>query len=171
MFRKNKLENIKLGNNDNYDNGNNKNNKTKISRKNLFKNFEINNIKYDPNKIIVELIKEISTKERQIAAKIQELQKCKDCLINNKKLTDDINKEQDKISNEYSLEKQIRSMSPILYDTTNIMNKLHLLIVKIHNFECNNSCDSHIDYLNEINLDRAELKSLKESLETLKVNQ
>ena len=58
MKKKNNVENNKFGKNDNMDFGSNKNNKIKE----VVKNSEINNINYNPNDVIVNLVEKIACK-------------------------------------------------------------------------------------------------------------
>lgn len=174
MLKNNKktgvIENSKIGKNDNYDIGDNKNNKSKNIDKNSLKNVKINsdNIDYNPNYVYVELIKDIAKLERNITKRVFEFKKCPDCLQKITKAYEKSVNEKNKILKEYDMEKQFMSGNFIIRDPRNIINKLDNDISDIVNVKKNISCDKHSSDWLEINLDRIELDSLKESLKQFK---
>lgn len=166
MFRKNNFEKNNIGKNNNTDHGNNKNNQIR-QKLNNSNNSEVNNFNYNPNQVIVELIKEISLKEREIGNKVLVLKKCKNCSSKVNNLINKINEQIKAINEEYDYEKQLLSLSPIICNTEPLINNLNNEKVKIENFYIV-SCEKHEKLFNEIKLDRIEVNSLKESLEILK---
>lgn len=166
MFRKNNFEKNNIGKNNNTDHGNNKNNKIR-QKLNNSNNSEVNNFNYNPNQVIVELIKEISLKEREIGNKVLVLKKCKNCSSKVNNLINKINEQIKAINEEYDYEKQLLSLSPIICNTEPLINNLNNEKVKIENFYIV-SCEKHEKLFNEIQLDRIGINSLKESLEILK---
>ncbi len=167
MFRKNNFEKNNIGKNNNSDYGSNKNNKLK-QKFNNSNNSEINNFNYNPNQVIVELIREIGLKEREIENKVLELKKCENCSFKINELINQIDNQLNTLSKEYDYEKQIyNSLSPIIYNVDPLKNALYNKKNEIKNFYVI-SCKKHEKLFNEIKLDRTEVNSFKKSLEILK---
>lgn len=163
MFSKKKYnaENNKVGKNDNVDVGNNKNNKSKK----INKHWEINTINYDPNQVIVSLIKEIAKKEIKIHKKIRVLKKCKECKKIINKVISNIDNSIEKLSEKYDLEKQWLSFKPIIKDVSPLIKDLYKLKESVYDFCIHElCCKKHQSLYETIELERIELKSLKESI-------
>lgn len=164
MLKKNTIDNNKIGKNDNLDIGSNKYNRNKQ----ILKNVEISN--NDFNKSCIELIKEISIKERKIHEIIQKLYECKKCKNNIDEKIKEVDDKIKMLQQKYDLNKQWLSSNPIIYDASSSINNLKNQKYYIKNFYYDCCCNKHKEIFKKIELDRVELNSLKESLNRLKIS-